>query len=200
MEQEKGRVYIASFNYGGHYPIIPEDIIPINVTVYQRPTYLRFQDFSPLCQNYYKGFINFDAFWQSGKVYEGIPEEVSREFWWRTDKITHFMRGAKGKRLLYYSYNGEQMDYLTARKTVYIPLYHERMEVTLCAKMYTMYRDLGHNLVIYDIDGPRHDGRVQCLEVTEEFLIDKVNSEEAFGHGYIVAAYLAGIPLEKWCI
>ena len=46
----------------------------------------------------------------------------------------------------------------------------------------------------------KKDGGVTCLEVTEELLIDKINdTRHPFGHGYVVASILAGIPVQNYC-
>ena len=34
----------------------------------------------------YKGFYNFEAFWQSGKVFEGIQEEDVKKYWHNSGK------------------------------------------------------------------------------------------------------------------
>ena len=53
----------------------------------------------------------------------------------------------------------------------------------------------GYDLTIYDFDGPRtKKGDILCLELTKELLIEKINDTRfPFGHGYIVAATIAGI-------
>ena len=38
-----------------------------------------------------------------------------------------------------------------------------------------------------------------CLEVTKDMLIEKINDpSKQFGHGYVVAGYLAGIVPDKY--
>ena len=55
----------------------------------------------------------------------------------------------------------------------------------------------GEDVVIYDFDGPR--GSVTCIEVTLVSLIEKIEDGRfPFGHGYVVAAYLADIPIEEF--
>jgi 3,4-dihydroxy-2-butanone 4-phosphate synthase len=60
--------------------------------------------------------------------------------------------------------------------------------------------DAGKNIVIYDFDGPREDdGDVTCIEINEKMLKEKINDTRfPFGHGYIVAAFLAGIENSKF--
>lgn len=58
--------------------------------------------------------------------------------------------------------------------------------------------DEGKNITIYDFDGPRtSDGGVDCIEVSEEKIIEKINDVSyPFGHGYIVACAIAQISLD----
>ena len=52
-----------------------------------------------------------------------------------------------------------------------------------------------NNITVYDFDDSKtDDGEVTCLELTRELLIDKINDTRfPFGHGYVVAATIAGI-------
>ena len=64
--------------------------------------------------------------------------------------------------------------------------------------------DKGTDLVIMDFDGPRipnqnKDEQVTCVEVTQELLREKINDPTfPFGHGYVVAAHLAGIEPSQY--
>ena len=62
--------------------------------------------------------------------------------------------------------------------------------------------DQGRDVTIFDFDGPRTpEGDVLCLELTEDLLKDKINdTRHPFGHGYVVASIIAGIPIEKYCV
>ncbi len=68
-------------------------------------------------------------------------------------------------------------------------------------KLKKIVEDGKHNIAIYDLDGPRKDdGQVDCREVTLDFIKEKVNSAMfPFGHGYIIAAALAGFKPEDYC-
>lgn len=60
----------------------------------------------------------------------------------------------------------------------------------------------GHNVVVYDFDGPRGvDRETTCCEVTLDLLKEKINNEKhPFGHGYVVAATLLGIKPEEYIV
>ena len=41
---------------------------------------------------------------------------------------------------------------------------------------------------------------MECLELTEELLRERIHDElHPFGHGYVVAAMAAGIPAAAYC-
>ena len=202
MAQEKGKVFIASMNMRGSWAKRPDNCDIINVTSMQSKQSSNRRDFSPMTESSYKGFYNFEAFWQSGKVFKDIPEIKTKAYWQGIKEAKRRMPGTKGKEVLYASWPdyGAEMDYVTSRKKVYVPLYHEMMIHTESAEMHKQRVENGTNVVIYDFDGPRlEDGSVTCLEVTEELLREKINDVRfPFGHGYIVAAHLAGISLDKF--
>ena len=55
-------------------------------------------------------------------------------------------------------------------------------------------------ITIYDFDGPRlSDGSVTCQKVTLKLLREKLNdSKFPFGHGYVIAAALAGFTPQDY--
>ena len=57
-------------------------------------------------------------------------------------------------------------------------------------------------VVVYDFDGPRlPDGTPTCLPLTRELLVEKINDTTyPFGHGYVVAALLAGHTLTDYTV
>ena len=92
------------------------------------------------------------------------------------------------------------MDYITSRKEVYVPEYFGLIKKKDRLKYWKNMLKNGHNLIIYDFDGPRNlDGTVTCLELTKELLIEKINDTRfPFGHGYVVAATIANIKPELY--
>ena len=200
-----GKIFIASMNMRGAWAIpILEDCIKINVTSAQSKKNKNRIDFSPMTEiiGTYKGYWNFESYWQSGKVYESIPIEKTRKWWKELKEPKRRFPNSKGKKVLYALFEDidEKMDYIISRKKVYVPQYFELIknkEMTLYWKK-MLYN--GHNLIIYDFDGPRTEkGDVICLELTKELLIEKINDTQfPFGHGYIVGACICDIYPEQY--
>jgi hypothetical protein len=151
----------------------------------------------------YEGFWNFEAFWQSGKVFEGIPEEKVKAYWHKVKEAKRRYPGSKDKKVLYARFEcapDEQMNYVTSRKKIYVPRYFELMKDREMALHWKAQVEAGKDIVIYDFDGPREeDGGVTCVEVTRELLCEKINDTQfPFGHGYIVAGWIKGITPEEY--
>lgn len=195
-----GKIYIASMNMRGKWatPIV-ENYIKINVTSAQSKTNKNRLNFSPMnpIANGYKGYWNFESYWQSGKVFEDIPIETTKKYWKELKEPKRRYPKSKGKNVLYALFDGndEQMDYITSRKNIYIPEYYDLIKNKEIIKHWKTKLNEGNNLIIYDFDGPRNtNGSVLCLELTKELLIEKINDPQfPFGHGYIVAASIANI-------
>lgn len=202
----KGKVYIGSLNLYGKRSIHPEGAIIVNVTSAQPKNNKNRRDFSPMTfhPELYKCYGNFEAFWQAGKVFEGIERAKVQEFWKRVSVETGPKRrypGSKGKKVLYSEFEGEKMDYITSRKKVYVPHYFEYMKQTEMATYWKQeLENENHNLCILDFDGPRTEvGDVDCVEVTLDLLKEKINdSQFPFGHGYVVAGYLLGFEPQHY--
>lgn len=197
---KRGQIYVASMNLRGKWAVKPNDEITVlNVTSAQSKTNKNRRDFSPMTECNYKGYYNFESFWQSGKVYKDIPEEITKKFWKKNKEAKRRYPGSKGKQVLYARWEGddEKMDYVTSRKKVYVPLYHELMKTSEMISYWLNYVNAGNDIIIYDFDGPRtSDGSVTALKVTKKLLCDKINDTRfPFGHGYVIAAYLAGINI-----
>jgi len=209
----QGKVYVASMNLRGKHAVCENDAaIKVNVTSVQVKTGMsgkNRRDFSPMT---FKGgyddgcgniFGNFEAFWQSLKVIEGVQREKIVAFWKRVNEEDGAKRrfpGSKGKKVLHALYNGEEMDYITSRKKVYVPHYLDIMKGTEMAMYWKSQVEEGKDVVIFDFDGPRlDDGDVSCIEVTGELLTKKINDVRfPFGHGYIVGAWIKGITMNKF--
>ena len=198
-----GKVYIASMNMRGKWadPIL-ENSIKINVTSAQSRVNKNRLNFSPMTEivngfNGYKGYWNFESYWQSGKVYEDIPIEKTKKWWRELKEPKRRYPNSKGKKVLYALFDGndEKMDYITSRKKVYVPEYYELIKNKEMTLYWKKMVKKGHNLIIYDFDGPRTiNGDVICLELTKELLIEKINDTQyPFGHGYIVAGCISDI-------
>lgn len=195
QELKRGKVYIASMNMRGKWAEKPENTVIINVTSMQAKDSKNRRDFSPMTATNYRGFYNFEAFWQSGKVYKDIPVEKYKSFWKNIKEPKRRYPGSKGKKVLYSKWDDEKLDYIESRKKVYIPLYYEMIKDREMTLYWKKIVEEGQDVIIYDFDGPRlDDGSVTYHEVTLDFVKEKVNDPKfPFGHGYIVASIFAGI-------
>ena len=200
-----GKVFIASMNLRGARAPAPANTTKVNVTSAQALLNKNRRDFSPMTpiEGGYEGFWNFEAFWQSGKVFEGIPEEKVKAYWHKVKEAKRRYPGSKDKKVLYARFEcapDEQMNYVTSRKKIYVPRYFELMKDREMALHWKAQVEAGKDIVIYDFDGPREaDGGVTCVEVTRELLCEKINDTQfPFGHGYIVAGWIKGITPEEY--
>ena len=190
-------VYVASMNLRGSWAETPKDWRRLNVTSAQRKESAERRCFSPMTEieGGYKGFWCFENYWQSGKVFEDVPHSVSLKWWRDLKRPARRYPNSKGKRVLYSLFNGEKMDYITARRKVYLPEYLALIQGQGTAQIWRARADQGETIVIYDFDGPRQsDHSPICLEVSREMLRERLNDPtHPFGHGYIVAGYMARV-------
>lgn len=197
-------------NMRGKHAVLPENTIKINVTSCQSKSSIYRRDFSPMTpiEGGYKGFYCFENYWQGYKRFSDgnhIEDEDARnnyvEYW---KNLECAKRKGKFKRVFDAMYeDGIPRDYIDARKNIYIPQYYDLMigsEAFMNLKN-SIEKGYHNSIAIYDLDGPRkEDGSVDCVEVTLDFLREKVNSPTfPFGHGYIVAAALCGFHPSDYC-
>jgi len=197
-EVPRARVFIASMNLRGEWAKAPSFAQKLNVTSAQGLANKNRRDFSPMTPSGYEGYWNFEAYWQSGKVFEGIDEEKVKTFWKNVKEPKRRYPGSKGKKVLYARFEHapeEKMDYIMSRKKVYVPRYFDLMKNKEMVDYWKKQVEEGKDIVVFDFDGPRNsDGGVTCIEVTRELLIEKINDTRfPFGHGYVVAAWLKGM-------
>lgn len=200
----KGKIYIASMNMRGKWATpLEENTIKINVTSAQGKTNLNRLTFSPMTPiiGGYKGYWNFESYWQSGKVYEDIDIKISKKWWKEQKQPKRRYPNSKGKKVLYAIFDGneEKMDYITSRKKVYIPEYYELIKNSEVLKeLQNKYKN-GVNITVYDFDGPRlKNGDVTCLKLSKKMLKEKLlDPTFPFGHGYIVAAAIKNINIQE---
>lgn len=194
-----GHVYVAAMNLRGIRAPKPSDqCLSLNATSAQAKASPERRDFSPMSpvEGKYKGYYSFENYWQSGKIFENIPPNVSKAYWLGLNESKRRFPQSKGKKILYASYQlGQQLDYINARKQVYVPEYHQLIINRPSTQKWKNLVATGHCVVVYDFDGPRDlQGNPVCLEVTLQMLINKINDPTfPFGHGYVIAAELAGI-------
>ena len=201
---EKGKVYIASMNLRGARAVkLDPESLNLNVTSAQRKLSLDRRDFSPMTpiEGGYMGYWNYESRWQSGKIFEGIDEKVSKAWWKAQLKAKRRYPKGKGKKILCTRFEGYEdkgdMDYVTSRKEVYCKEYYELIKDRERTLYWKKLLEEGQNITIYDFDGPRNEDKsVTCLELSEEILKEKVKDLSVpFGHGYIVGMALNNIDV-----
>jgi hypothetical protein len=201
---ERGKVYIASMNLRGARAVkIDSESLNLNVTSAQAKLSLDRRDFSPMTpiEGGYYGYWNFESRWQSGKIFEGIDEKVSKAWWKAQDTPKRKFPKGKGKKILCARFEGYEdrgdMDYITSRKDVYCNEYYDLIKDRERVLFWRKLLDEGKSITIYDFDGPRNEDKsVTCLELTDEMLKEKIRDVRVpFGHGYIVGMVLCGMSL-----
>ena len=205
MATAQGKVYVASMNLRGAWAKKPDGATVVNVTSAQPKASKNRRDFSPMTfwDGGYKGYSNFEAFYQSLKRFKDLDPKKVEAFWKKVSPETGPKRrypDSKGKVVTHCELEGEHMDYVTTRKKVYVPFYFDMTKDREMMIHWKKHVSEGNDVVVFDFDGPRNkDHSVTCLEVTKDMLIEKIHdTRHPFGHGYIVAAWLKGIAPEEY--
>jgi hypothetical protein len=222
----KGSIFIASMKMRGKHALHPPQVTVVNVTS-MNPLHSQYRrDFSPLSGRGYaapdgRTYLNFEHFWQGGKAWFKNNQKIqgTREFFLKATKPTRrFPRRASAGAVVKHAQwdipaLSHEMGYVESRKKVYVPYYHTYMKDSASIKLLKERVDAGESVVVYDFDGPRlgagerdsmgnvgeKDGDVACVPVSLDLLVNKINDEKyPFGHGYVMAALLAGIPYEQF--
>jgi hypothetical protein len=132
----------------------------------------------------FRGFFNFEAFWQSRKKWEGIPWETSVQ-WWRCIDAPK-RRYPKGKTVEWAQSeeSDERIDYITSRKKIYVPLYHEYVVDTPSIEK---WKELAatQDIVVYGSGGRKSLFFIFGMRVTcaFPFLSGCPVRRQTFGHG-----------------
>jgi hypothetical protein len=130
-----GKVWIAAMNMRGvrvRAEAVDPTSIRVNVTSAQAKLNKHRLAFSPMTpiQGGYKGYWNFESYWQSGKKFKGVPIERSRA-WWRAQKVPRRRYpGAKTRVVEHAEFEGHPgpLGYVESRKRVYVPEYAALIE------------------------------------------------------------------------
>lgn len=174
-----------------------ENLIIVNATSAQAKNNIDRLTFSPMTPipGGYKGYWNFESYWQSGKVWEGIDHKKSIK-WWKSQKVPRRrLIGTKGRKVLHAVFGRIKYDYVQSRKNIYVSEYYRLIKHRVRLLALRAAVKSGKNVIVYDFDGPRDEvGNPICLEVNKKMLKKKINDTKyPFGHGYIIAGLLAGI-------
>jgi len=145
----------------------------------------------------YDGHVakNVENAWQFCKVYPEFTNGsiIKDEYWdwckkgWN-DSYAHRYPMGKGKVPQFSYWDGEKLDYVSARKKIYIPLYHKAVKGTdAFKKLQEVYNDhviANKDLHLVDFDAYRH--RMFNMDYD-----DVINcSNKKMGHAFILGAML----------
>jgi hypothetical protein len=151
---------------------------------------------SPFVLGPVKLYSDFSAknAWQFAKVYPqhvNANGEVSPDYWswalkgWANPRAERYPMG-KNALPLFSLWGGEQLDYLTARKTIYLPLYKVAvMESASFRELRRVYREK-KKVTLFDFDGYDHIKLKMSLD-------DVLNCpKRKMGHAFVLAMLLEG--------
>jgi hypothetical protein len=203
---KKGSVYIASKDMRGVWAPRPPGALVVDVTSAQAKGSKYRRDFSPMHidpARPYKApdgliYANFEHFWQGGKRYAGIAPRAVRDFFHAATQPHRRYPGSKGRTVLHAQWDitgkSGPMGYVRSRREVYVPYYSAHIAQSESVRELRDRVERGESVVVYDFDGPRTDkGGVSCELFTPELFACRIKDERfPFGHGYVVAAMIAG--------
>jgi hypothetical protein len=143
--------------------------------------------------NLYRGYIaqNMENAWQYSKVYSNhvINNSISDAYFkwaedgWAKKRGIRYPMG-KGAKPEFSYWDDERLDYIQARKKIYIPLYASLVQQTNTFVRMKKYYNEDNSLILWDFDG--YDYSTIGMS-----LIDVVNDpNRKMGHAFIIAMLL----------
>lgn len=144
--------------------------------------------------NLYAGYkaLNMENAWQYAKVYASMLEkdgtvgqvyfDWAKEGWANPQAVRYPVR--KGAKPLFSLWDGQQLDYVSARKTIYFPLYRDAVVKSGGYQYLKKLADTCCELVLVDFDG--YDHRRQGLSYAG--VLD--NRTRSMGHAFVLAMML----------
>ncbi len=129
--------------------------------------------------------------WQYAKLYECHAEagKPTDEYWawakegWANPKAVRYPMG-KGARPIGSFWDGVLLDYITARKLIYAPLYIDAVQHTESFRQLKALYDGGVDVVLRDYDGYDHDKLGMSLT-------DVLNNpRRKLGHAFVLKMFL----------
>jgi hypothetical protein len=144
---------------------------------------------------------NMENAWQFSKVYTthvDIHGDPTHIYWdwakkgWASDWAHRYPMG-HAQRPLYSFWDGERLDYIEARKKIYVPLYAEAvLQTPAWAELQRRFRD-GEKLALRDFDG--YDNVPKGMSLT-----DVLNcSSRKMGHAFVLLALLLEDEMLQEC-
>jgi hypothetical protein len=135
--------------------------------------------------------------WQFSKVYVWQVDKHGNPTmeWWRwamagwDDNKAHRYPMGRGRKPLYSMWKGEHLDYVPARKRIYVRLYAKAVVKTAAfRKLQKMYK-AGEQLILWDYDGYDHIRQEKSLR---QVLNDP---KKIMGHAFVLAMLLQEEPM-----
>ena len=93
----------------------------------------------------------------------------------------------KGKKPLYSWWDGEKLDYITARKRIYVPLYSTAVRDTKAFKRLKELYEQEEAIYLLDFDGYNH----KLIGMTYDMVLD--NPYQKCGHAFVLGMMLEGL-------
>lgn len=148
----------------------------------------------------------FENYWQYGKMWKtaghinkyGSPTEA----WFKFRKNGYKSQIGKRRPLpckpygfaVSSYYKNKVYDYLESRKKIYVPVYKKLIISLPIIKKMKQLLKASTNIMILDNDGPPKDIYPEGIAMTaKNFRVMLKDPKHPFGHGYIVAAVIAGL-------
>ncbi len=130
--------------------------------------------------------------WQYAKVYPGFTDAdgypAHKYFaWakegWRSEQAHRYPMG-KGAKPLYAYWEGERLDYIEARKRIYVPLYRDAVVKTRAYQKLKALHTQGRRIVLWDYDGYDH----RALGMNHWDVLN--TPARSLGHAFVIAMLL----------
>lgn len=138
---------------------------------------------------------NMENAWQFSKVYkdqadsDGNPTQAYFDWainGWNSDWAFRYPMG-KGAIPLYSFWDGQKLDYIQARKAIYLPLYAKSVVKTEAFKILKGIYEKEGNITLWDFDG--YDYMTLGMTLQEVLLEPK----RKMGHAFVLAMLLEGV-------
>ena len=140
----------------------------------------------------------FENLWQYSKVYKqhlGFDDFINSDWWiWRekgfNDPIARRYPMGKGAIPVFSYWNGERLDYIQARKQIYIPEYIKYVsntnDLAVLKNLYHSISEAHRDLILLDYDAYDH----QALGMTLKDVVNNPNRK--CGHAFVLLSLLTG--------
>ena len=144
---------------------------------------------------------NMENGWQYAKVYKEFLDDKGRvgskyydwaKAGWDNSRAVRYPVG-KGRKPEFSWWKGETLDYVTARKTIYVPLYRDAVCKTESYKTLERLYKKEKLLVLLDYDA--HDHRKLGLSLSDVLN----NPDKKMGHAFVLMMLLTGDRALKEC-